>query len=90
MSDFNMLPMMFECSCGHPRSHVKVNISSMSELVLTWKCMKCGKDVISRIPFEKLIAEASVIPSPQMYLPAPLLNASDKSLLGEMNIKWEN
>ncbi len=86
---FNMRAIMFECSCGHPRSHVKVHITSWGELALTWKCLKCGSETLSRIPFEKLIADASAIPSP-LCLPAPLITESDISLFADMNIKWEN
>lgn len=85
--EFNMREMRFECSCGHPRAHVKVNITSDSNMAFSWDCLKCGKKVLSLVSFEKLITDATAIPSP-LCLPAPLLNAQDFDELKGLKISW--
>lgn len=76
--------LKFECSCGHPRHTVKIGLGSLGELICTWKCLKCSKNVMVRLPFEELIK--GIPPHPVIELPAATLTADDIALLGQMHI----
>lgn len=86
--EFSYQMMSFECSCGEKRSHVKVGLSSLGELMCKWTCIKCHSDIIARIPFEQLIRDTPVHHEKKL-LASPLFNKEDKDFLRAMKIAQE-
>ncbi len=88
--EFHMRPMFFTCSCGVSRGHVKIALSSLGELICSWKCLKCERDMMVRLPFESLIADIPSHPGGRKMLASPVFTAEDTKLMSEMNISVEN
>lgn len=78
--EFAIAYIGFECSCGTPRTYVKVGISSAGDMVFHWQCVKCGKEVISLIAIDQIIAD---IP----HRPKLLKQQSDADFMRAMGIK---
>ena len=94
MNEFNYRSIGWQCTCGCPRSHVKIGITSQGELCAIWKCGRCGKDVMARMKLEDLIRDIPPPPDgvplrPPLQITAPQCTDADLKLLGEAHIKWD-
>ena len=73
-------PLTFTCQgCGRKTKSTSINVTSGYELMLTWKCKRCGKQVKAFLPLERIVTLA---PSMQ----EPDYDKTDMDFLKEMNI----
>ena len=90
MDQFSMRPLKWTCSCGTPRQHVIVHISSLQELVAQWKCDKCEMEVMATVRLEDLITGVPPHPNKQLLPPSsgtsPEYTADDLKLMAKMQI----
>ena len=78
-----MMEYEFHCVCGIPPTHMRVFVNPMVEIHFIWKCEKCHRNLIVKLPIEELIADVPIVPK--------LLTAqSDTDFLHSIGVSNEN
>ena len=61
---FNVFRYVFRCEdCGVVTKLVEVGLGSLGDLVITWCCTQCQRDIVCRIPMDRVIADIPVPPA---------------------------
>lgn len=63
---------------------VRIGVSADGNLIATWRCDKCHRNIMASLPMEEVIAKV-----PRLQIEAPLFTKEDVSLLAGMKISVE-
>ncbi len=90
--EFNYRLIHWTCHCGSSPSNdrVTIGVSSMAELVATWKCLRCSEEVMARIPLEQLIADLPAPPSSSSGSEDHGFTEADKGWLDKVHIRLDD
>ena len=87
--EFNYRLIHWTCRCGASplEDRVTIGVSSLAELVATWKCEECDEEVMARIPLEQILADLPSMPASSSG--PPDFTEDDKDWLNQAHIRLD-